>query len=140
MLDRWARLGSVAPRAVNLLSRASVLSGLAGDVLLLAAQRYLPQLSPVSFRCCCFQAEDGIRDKLVTGVQTCALPISSRAVIPVSSSLNSRGPVEEASTGPRLFSELETGITAREVVIPTIGEAEEDAEVPEADEDRKSVV
>src|SRR2546423_2741734 len=26
-----------------------------------------------------FQAEDGIRDKLVTGVQTCALPISRRA-------------------------------------------------------------
>src|SRR5205823_10827771 len=25
-----------------------------------------------------FQAEDGIRDKLVTGVQTCALPISFR--------------------------------------------------------------
>src|SRR5687767_15259643 len=25
-----------------------------------------------------FQAEDGIRDKLVTGVQTCALPISTR--------------------------------------------------------------
>src|SRR3990170_7721703 len=24
----------------------------------------------------CFQAEDGIRDDLVTGVQTCALPIS----------------------------------------------------------------
>src|SRR5207244_9190230 len=27
-----------------------------------------------------FQAEDGIRDDLVTGVQTCALPISSRSV------------------------------------------------------------
>src|SRR2546425_6337768 len=27
-----------------------------------------------------FQAEDGIRDKLVTGVQTCALPISRRGV------------------------------------------------------------
>src|SRR5207244_9761232 len=30
---------------------------------------------------CCFfffQAEDGIRDDLVTGVQTCALPISTR--------------------------------------------------------------
>src|SRR5687767_15872135 len=27
-------------------------------------------------RCFFFQAEDGIRDKLVTGVQTCALPIS----------------------------------------------------------------
>src|SRR5204862_1077646 len=26
-----------------------------------------------------FQAEDGIRDLYVTGVQTCALPISSRA-------------------------------------------------------------
>src|SRR2546425_2095667 len=28
-----------------------------------------------------FQAEDGIRDKLVTGVQTCALPISLRAAL-----------------------------------------------------------
>src|SRR5687767_15183331 len=28
--------------------------------------------------CFFFQAEDGIRDKLVTGVQTCALPISAR--------------------------------------------------------------
>src|SRR5205823_7145044 len=27
--------------------------------------------------CFFFQAEDGIRDKLVTGVQTCALPIST---------------------------------------------------------------
>src|SRR5205823_7258714 len=26
-----------------------------------------------------FQAEDGIRDKLVTGVQTCALPISTHS-------------------------------------------------------------
>ena len=25
-----------------------------------------------------FQAEDGIRDRLVTGVQTCALPISGQ--------------------------------------------------------------
>src|SRR2546429_6159287 len=28
-----------------------------------------------------FQAEDGIRDVAVTGVQTCALPISSRATM-----------------------------------------------------------
>src|SRR2546425_5168952 len=28
-----------------------------------------------------FQAEDGIRDKLVTGVQTCALPISGEAAL-----------------------------------------------------------
>src|SRR5205085_9490139 len=30
-----------------------------------------------------FQAEDGIRDLTVTGVQTCALPISRRAVAAV---------------------------------------------------------
>ena len=29
--------------------------------------------------CFCFQAEDGIRDSPVTGVQTCALPISTEA-------------------------------------------------------------
>src|SRR5205823_7756534 len=29
----------------------------------------------IKFCCFFFQAEDGIRDKLVTGVQTCALPI-----------------------------------------------------------------
>src|SRR5207237_7768565 len=29
-----------------------------------------------------FQAEDGIRDSSVTGVQTCALPISTRCVAP----------------------------------------------------------
>ena len=27
-----------------------------------------------------FQAEDGIRDRLVTGVQTCALPILEKAL------------------------------------------------------------
>src|SRR6266849_6956500 len=35
--------------------------------------------TPFSF----FQAEDGIRDPLVTGVQTCALPISSAAAVSV---------------------------------------------------------
>src|SRR5687767_15520748 len=37
-----------------------------------------------------FQAEDGIRDKLVTGVQTCALPISQTALV----SLDRAPPVE----------------------------------------------
>src|SRR2546429_3770664 len=35
----------------------------------------------VSLVCFFFQAEDGIRDVAVTGVQTCALPISSRPAI-----------------------------------------------------------
>src|SRR5437867_7151463 len=30
-----------------------------------------------------FQAEDGIRDRTVTGVQTCALPISCQAFLPL---------------------------------------------------------
>src|SRR5438067_5768404 len=36
---------------------------------------------------CCFffQAEDGIRDRNVTGVQTCALPIFQRRLHPVQS-------------------------------------------------------
>src|SRR6202789_3554403 len=36
--------------------------------------RLLPELSVLLFF---FQAEDGIRDAVVTGVQTCALPIST---------------------------------------------------------------
>ena len=32
-----------------------------------------------------FQAEDGIRDRLVTGVQTCALPISENAITTIAS-------------------------------------------------------
>src|SRR5207244_10302714 len=45
---------------------------------------------------CCFffQAEDGIRDDLVTGVQTCALPISYRRPAPADRSREvfGRGP------------------------------------------------
>src|SRR6266404_1372491 len=37
-------------------------------------------LTPVPCSIFFFQAEDGIRDKLVTGVQTCALPISWQAL------------------------------------------------------------
>src|SRR5205823_11192718 len=37
-----------------------------------------------------FQAEDGIRDKLVTGVQTCALPISVRTLFSVPTSRSQR--------------------------------------------------
>src|SRR5258708_25108118 len=44
-----------------------------------------------------FQAEDGIRDDLVTGVQTCALPISqpntNRVVLQTSTILDGKGGV-----------------------------------------------
>src|SRR3989441_7312089 len=50
-----------------------------------------------------FQAEDGIRDKLVTGVQTCALPISVVADLDIRRPLahlgpDLRAPVTEAVT------------------------------------------
>src|SRR3989440_8831198 len=61
--------------------------------------------------CFFFQAEDGIRDLIVTGVQTCALPISWRAGssgsalgLPSSRSLASRQhtlPVQSHSSAPR---------------------------------------
>src|SRR5687767_12043254 len=41
---------------------------------------FLMCISCVCFSVFFFQAEDGIRDKLVTGVQTCALPISGYAI------------------------------------------------------------
>src|SRR3989440_8635341 len=54
-----------------------------------------------------FQAEDGIRDLIVTGVQTCALPISVRSAagcawvtetISVATSLATRSPPTSATT------------------------------------------
>src|SRR5207245_6512378 len=47
----------------------------------------VPALSPCMLLCLCprllffFQAEDGIRDATVTGVQTCALPILDAIVV-----------------------------------------------------------
>src|SRR6266436_6354543 len=41
-----------------------------------AGSESLERLADVCVLCCFFQAEDGIRDVAVTGVQTCALPIS----------------------------------------------------------------
>src|SRR5699024_5566935 len=39
-----------------------------------------------------FQAEDGIRDRNVTGVQTCALPISSTTRSPISTTISADRP------------------------------------------------
>ncbi len=49
-VDRWARLGSRAPRITNLLMRVPVVSGLARRILHIAPERHLPPLAPVSFR------------------------------------------------------------------------------------------
>src|SRR5947208_15903144 len=44
-----------------------------------------------------FQAEDGIRDDLVTGVQTCALPIFSSTLIPSAGSGETRGGTDRSA-------------------------------------------
>src|SRR5207249_5977711 len=54
-----------------------------------------------------FQAEDGIRDRNVTGVQTCALPISLlRHMI---------GSMKPTSGSVKLFGEEITGMKEREI-------------------------
>src|SRR2546430_15656905 len=58
-----------------------------------------------------FQAEDGIRDLTVTGVQTCALPISLRRE--KSSQARAPRPTTSALFGGRLFGGQERGIAAR---------------------------
>src|SRR5207248_8773903 len=54
-----------------------------------------------------FQAEDGIRDRTVTGVQTCALPISIRARVPVDAE---PAQVRHERGGVRLATALGVGV------------------------------
>src|SRR5205823_814928 len=61
-----------------------------------------------------FQAEDGIRDKLVTGVQTCALPIS-RAVRRVRPQTQGRAGVREVPGAARLHPEPQGMEPSREM-------------------------
>src|SRR5205823_10537277 len=61
-----------------------------------------------------FQAEDGIRDKLVTGVQTCALPISCSAQ-PV------RSPLRDDLGVPVPTSGDLTGWAEQGVLLPIVG-------------------
>src|SRR2546422_7703047 len=58
------------------------------------------QLVYVSFFFFFFQAEDGIRDVAVTGVQTCALPISARPCLQ-SLLFEASLPSERMSTEPK---------------------------------------
>src|SRR2546425_5504131 len=61
-----------------------------------------------------FQAEDGIRDKLVTGVQTCALPISAAQRDDVERAINElveESPtVAESALNQTVFQALRLGV------------------------------
>src|SRR2546429_763219 len=76
-------------------------------------QEVLDSVDSVDVICFFFQAEDGIRDVAVTGVQTCALPILFRSANCTSSALVSSvldSPVfsifDFSCTSPRRFNSL----------------------------------
>src|SRR5205823_9020618 len=67
-----------------------------------------------------FQAEDGIRDKLVTGVQTCALPIFEPAEgLAVDDAVAIER--ERGSRRRRLFGAIATGVRGSRRVLGEIG-------------------
>src|SRR5205085_4956315 len=55
------------------------------------------------FRFFFFQAEDGIRDLTVTGVQTCALPISATSLFGTEGPMTSPSAVKPFAEPPRLI-------------------------------------
>src|SRR5690606_39368553 len=65
-----------------------------------------------------FQAEDGIRDFHVTGVQTCALPISVKVKVPVTVVMGERDLMTPAKSGRELAAALPD---ARTVTLPGAG-------------------
>src|SRR5206468_4919926 len=66
---------------------------------------FLSFVDPVFFFFFFFQAEDGIRDLIVTGVQTCALPISPPVVRVHDGNTNDRrSPARTSATSTRTSS------------------------------------
>src|SRR5258708_28725467 len=69
-----------------------------------------------------FQAEDGIRDDLVTGVQTCALPISTQSpTSPISPEIDHTARASEFLTwalrpGRRLLPDIEASARAESLL------------------------
>src|SRR5215216_1053208 len=64
-----------------------------------------------------FQAEDGIRDDLVTGVQTCALPICRTAGLPIA---RVRGPADGDVTAFVVFVRAPAAAGALDVVLGSV--------------------
>src|SRR5205807_4357328 len=57
-----------------------------------------------------FQAEDGIRDYKVTGVQTCALPISAEEIPDRATGFKCAPPIREAANQAALWDGLKRGV------------------------------
>src|SRR6266496_5783259 len=82
---------------------------------------YLLCIDTLSFVFFFFQAEDGIRDLYVTGVQTCALPISPKegTMTLQAGDVDAFGHARLGGVGQRLAEEIEqrTGKESRAVVL-----------------------
>src|SRR5438874_5381399 len=61
-----------------------------------------------------FQAEDGIRDLYVTGVQTCALPISERRGFTIRRAQSAAQALEQAHVAPPDLVVLDESLTRSE--------------------------
>src|SRR5207244_4813278 len=88
-----------------------------------------------------FQAEDGIRDDLVTGVQTCALPIStSIAKAATGSTIRNTAGMHLTGTGKRRISSGVRALVAQAaLVVPAVRVAlvvSEDPAEPRSEERR----
>src|SRR5258708_26142101 len=81
-----------------------------------------------------FQAEDGIRDDLVTGVQTCALPICQHLV----ERLDEIGILVEAFN--EMLAEIQRRTAALETSSAEVIRLNKDLERRVSERDRKSVV
>src|SRR5205085_9208090 len=77
------------------------------------------------FRFFFFQAEDGIRDLTVTGVQTCALPISTRRELKLAGKHGIVDGVDGAQLDPRHVRRGHPVTARRRLDQPTIPRSEE---------------
>ena len=71
MVDRWLRLGSIAPAVGNFLTRIPLLDALARKVLALAPERKLPELASLNF-------QHWARKQQIPGLEE-RVPVGSRA-------------------------------------------------------------
>jgi len=75
MVDRWLRLGSIAPTAGNFLMKIPALDRLARKVLHLAPERKLPELAGMSFRRWARKEQImGLEEKFPVGVSAAKAP------------------------------------------------------------------
>src|SRR5216683_5173802 len=93
-----------------------------------------------------FQAEDGIRDLIVTGVQTCALPIWARPAAPVEKAIEPvvaddiDADLETAEVEPAEDEEEEAGVALEEAEEEDEEMIEDASELGEDEDDMAEVI